>query len=138
MKYFFLHGADGCIVNAGQCQDSDFELQAQPGLTLVEGQACPFADYFDAGVKAKPVRPADYMRFDYATKTWLDTRTLDDQWRAVRRARDGLLQASDWSVVRATEAGQATAPQWRTYRQALRDITAQADPFNITWPASPP
>jgi len=23
---------------------------------------------------------------------------------------------------------------WATYRQALRDITTQADPFNITWP----
>jgi hypothetical protein len=23
---------------------------------------------------------------------------------------------------------------WATYRQALRDITKQADPFNIAWP----
>jgi len=26
---------------------------------------------------------------------------------------------------------------WATYRQALRDITAQKDPLNITWPVKP-
>jgi len=27
--------------------------------------------------------------------------------------------------------------EWVAYRQALRDLTTQTDPFNITWPASP-
>ena len=26
---------------------------------------------------------------------------------------------------------------WKTYRQALRDITKQSDPDNITWPTKP-
>ena len=26
---------------------------------------------------------------------------------------------------------------WQNYRQELRDITKQADPFNITWPGEP-
>jgi hypothetical protein len=28
----------------------------------------------------------------------------------------------------------ADAATWAAYRQALRDITTQANPFNITWP----
>jgi hypothetical protein len=27
--------------------------------------------------------------------------------------------------------------EWRTYRQALRDITNQSSPFTITWPTKP-
>ena len=27
--------------------------------------------------------------------------------------------------------------QWQAYRQALRDITEQPDPFNIVWPETP-
>ena len=26
---------------------------------------------------------------------------------------------------------------WRTYRQQLRDVTSQPDPFNIVWPTPP-
>lgn len=29
------------------------------------------------------------------------------------------------------------AQQWASYRQALRDITTQSDPFNIQWPVPP-
>jgi hypothetical protein len=28
-------------------------------------------------------------------------------------------------------------PEWIAYRQALRDITDQQDPFNIIWPIKP-
>jgi hypothetical protein len=31
----------------------------------------------------------------------------------------------------------STKESWAIYRQALRDITNQADPFNITWPTPP-
>jgi len=27
--------------------------------------------------------------------------------------------------------------EWETYRQELRDITDQPDPFNINWPTPP-
>ena len=30
-----------------------------------------------------------------------------------------------------------TKEKWRDYRQQLRDITKQADPFKITWPTEP-
>ena len=63
-------------------------------------------------------------------------------WAGVRAKRDALLAACDWRVIYAADRGgtQATAwalSPWRTYRQALRDITAQSDPFNISWPTPP-
>ncbi len=26
---------------------------------------------------------------------------------------------------------------WKNYRQALRDVPTQSDPYNITWPTEP-
>ena len=51
----------------------------------------------------------------------------------VRAQRDALLAASDYMALadRITDA-------WRTYRQALRDVPAQAGfPTNVTWPVEP-
>jgi len=53
----------------------------------------------------------------------------------VRAERNDKLTASDWTQV-------ADAPvdkqAWATYRQALRDVTAQSGfPWTITWPDAP-
>jgi hypothetical protein len=56
------------------------------------------------------------------------------KWSDIRAQRDELLLASDWTQL-------ADAPvddlAWAVYRQALRDITQQADPFSIVWPIAP-
>lgn len=57
-----------------------------------------------------------------------------NMWANVRANRNALLAASDWTQI-------ADAPvdalAWAVYRQELRDITLQPDPFNITWPQEP-
>lgn len=68
---------------------------------------------------------------------WVLQRTAADAWAQVRRQRDDLLAATDWRVVRATEAGQPLPAQWQSYRKALRDITQQSDPLHIVWPVAP-
>ena len=53
----------------------------------------------------------------------------------VRAERDVLLAASDWTQVADAPVDQAA---WAVYRQALRDITAQAGfHTNIVWPVKP-
>lgn len=53
----------------------------------------------------------------------------------IRQQRDQLLIASDWTQVADAPVDQAA---WATYRQALRDITAQPGfPHNIEWPTPP-
>lgn len=57
---------------------------------------------------------------------------------AARAKRDRLLNETDWVVIKAAEAGEQVPDQWRAYRQALRDVTAQAGfPTNIEWPEKP-
>jgi hypothetical protein len=53
------------------------------------------------------------------------------QWGVVRAERNKLLAACDWTQL---PDASADAAAWATYRQALRDITSQANPFNIVWP----
>jgi hypothetical protein len=58
----------------------------------------------------------------------------ESQWEAVRRERNARLAACDWTQLPDAPVDAAV---WQPYRQALRDITEQADPFNITWPVEP-
>lgn len=59
------------------------------------------------------------------------------KWAEIRKQRDIKLQDSDWVTIKALETGQEVSPEWIAYRQALRDVTLQPDPFNITWPPAP-
>jgi hypothetical protein len=53
----------------------------------------------------------------------------------IRAERNRLLAASDWTQVADAPVDQAA---WATYRQALRDITAQLGfPEQINWPEAP-
>ena len=55
--------------------------------------------------------------------------------QSVRSQRDSLLAASDWTQVPDAPVDQAA---WRTYRQALRDVTTQSGfPHEVTWPVKP-
>ena len=56
------------------------------------------------------------------------------EWDIVRISRNTKLQESDWTQVNDAPVDQ---PAWAVYRQALRDITEQSDPFNIVWPTPP-
>ena len=59
----------------------------------------------------------------------------DAQAAAVRAERNSLLASSDWTQVADAPVDKAA---WATYRQALRDITAQAGfPWTIDWPTQP-
>ena len=58
----------------------------------------------------------------------------ESQWAKIRALRNTKLQQSDWVVTKALETGEAIPTEWLERRQALRDITTQEDPFDITWP----
>lgn len=53
----------------------------------------------------------------------------------IRSERNDKLKASDWTQLSDAPVDK---PAWATYRQALRDVTAQAGfPWTITWPTEP-
>ena len=58
-----------------------------------------------------------------------------EQAKSVRASRDAKLAESDWTQVADAPVDKAV---WATYRQALRDITAQSGfPWTIEWPIAP-
>jgi hypothetical protein len=59
----------------------------------------------------------------------------EQAWAEVRKLRDQYLLACDWTQL--PDVPLATKEVWAQYRQSLRDVTLQADPFNITWPEQP-
>ena len=61
------------------------------------------------------------------------TDLTNQQWVNVRSERDLKLQETDWRA----SSDLTLSDTWKTYRQALRDVPTQSDPFNITWPTEP-
>ena len=58
-----------------------------------------------------------------------------EQAKSVRDSRNTKLTESDWTQVADAPVDKAA---WATYRQALRDVTAQAGfPWTIDWPTNP-
>ncbi len=82
-----------------------------------------------------PPKPSEFHDFDYTHKQWVPN--PDAAWALVKQRRARLLSDTDWIVTKAQEAGQTVLPEWIAYRQALRDITLQADPWAIAWPVAP-
>jgi hypothetical protein len=69
-----------------------------------------------------------------ASQSEIDYR-LENQWFIVREMRNELLAECDWTQL--SDIPQATKDLWSTYRQQLREITNQSNPFNIEWPVKP-
>ena len=82
--------------------------------------------------------PSPHHKLHAATGVWSDPRTAkqksDDAWTSVRQRRDALLRNTDFTQLGDSPKNKQA---WAAYRQALRDITQQADPFNLTWPTPP-
>lgn len=75
---------------------------------------------------------------------WVRIATTDEQklqatnkfTQSVLNARNKFLDISDWTQM--PDVTLANKAAWATYRQALRDITAQAGyPWNVEWPERP-
>ena len=100
---------------------------------------------------------------EYSGLEWLDSSTtkpteteinnkiseLDsaEAMRLLREERNILLSKTDWMVTRSIETGVAISNDWKTYRQALRDLPASSSPTldseydlnfsSVTWPTEP-
>ena len=128
----------GCIRYAfvgtsAQCQD-----QPTPeGLLRLhcDRPIIAFSSYVQDGVVIdKGDAPGPMMRFDYGQKRWMHDEAL--AWWMVRQMRDEKLRSSDWTDTLSAKArlGEERFTAWQAYRQALRDITLQEDPYDVVWP----
>lgn len=60
---------------------------------------------------------------------------IEVKWDEIREHRNQLLVECDWTQL--ADIPQSTKDLWTTYRQDLRDITNQTNPFDIVWPVKP-
>lgn len=152
MKHYILYDQMGEIIRSGTCSDSDFLVQSHPNCTVIETLAYisfndgyvsnnEYVAYTSEQKALKERRPYYPAKWSNTIMSWEDLRSqqekLDQQWYIVKAQRDQLLQQSDWRVIKASDTGVPISQNWKDYRQALRDITTQSDPFNITWPTPP-
>lgn len=90
--------------------------------------------YYKNGlILSRPRKPYKWARWD--GENWYNPKTAEQEWKTLRGERDLLLQKSDWTQL--PDVPLATKEAWAAYRQALRDVTLQSDPFNIVWPQPP-
>ena len=67
-----------------------------------------------------------------------DELTPDEYWTEIRGERDALLAASDYRVLPDSPLSDSKLAEWKTYRQALRDLPANtSDPSDPTYPTKP-
>ena len=135
MKFTIYQIDTGRVAFGGMSQNP--ELLLLPGQALLQDQ--DFTDgWLDGGQHfTPPSAPTLHHVFNYTTKQWEDPRTAATEWIVVRARRGSLLSGTDWVVTKAVEAGNPVPEAWTTYRQALRDVTKQADPFALVWPSPP-
>lgn len=113
MKAFIVHDGEW-IIRTGRCKDSDFEAQAGPGQFVIEGEASPNAHKMENGEVVPYTPPAP------------------DPTIEMRRERDRLLKASDWTQLPDSPVDKEA---WAVYRQELRDLPEREDWPNIQqWP----
>lgn len=137
MIHYAEYDASGKYIVKGSTWLMD-RVEASNGSFIYFGEVDPLTQYHDVVINAPvalPERPSPNHRFDYAKKQWIDPRTAETEWSLVRSQRNALLSASDWTQL--PDVPLATKETWAIYRQALRDITEQTDPFNINWPVQP-
>lgn len=71
-----------------------------------------------------------------ADETTINTRK-QIKWEEIRERRNQLLSECDWTQFQDSPVSGEQLTLWQTYRQQLRDITNQSNPFEIIWPTKP-
>jgi hypothetical protein len=136
MNTYILIDENNVVVGEGTSADADGPAQV-PGLrAVVDVFGTVGEDYYDNALKIckpLPAKPSGEFVFDYPSLSWVPDPTA--QWALVRDQRNRLLQESDWTQMPDVHID--TKDTWAQYRQELRDVTDQPDPFNIIWPTPP-
>ena len=111
------------------------DLLAEWGVYPVKtGDIAPTAPNEITEQSAEPIFQNGGWVLDYTVRdmTADEISHLSDLVRSERNAR---LSECDWTQLSDAPLTEAEKQSWATYRQALRDITDQAEfPFNVQWP----
>ena len=111
-----------------------YQYSMRSGLTEIEGKW--YTNYILGPVFTDRAAEGDQPAQTAAEQETAYKAMKDaEQAKSVRTSRTEKLKDCDWTQIADSTADKAA---WATYRQALRDITAQSGfPWTITWPESP-
>jgi len=128
------HNADVVFEGPQASGGTVYQYSQRDGVTNIEGKWYTFYKlgpvFTDrAATETEPAMTAAEQETAY--KAMRDA----EQAKSVRNSRTEKLKDSDWTQIADSTADKVA---WATYRQALRDITAQAGfPWTIEWPVAP-
>ena len=113
----------------------DEPLQDQFGIDMIfEGPQKqgppPYSQTYRDGIEC--IKGKWYTKYSIRQQ---DKEPIDEQRaEGIRMRRDNLIKESDWRAVSDREL----EPEWKEYRQALRDISNQKGfPHEVKWPTDP-
>jgi hypothetical protein len=100
----------------------------------------------EAGYKLAPPKPQATFpqRVDWFNNEWVvrdpTEGEINTQLLSIKKECRARLDASDYRVTKALEAGESVPEAWRIYRQRLRDIFNNIDVpdiWHVEWPEAP-
>ena len=113
---YFVTNADGYIVKKGQCLEENLQAQAsEDGERAYEGRA-----------NADTQRVVDDVLTDLEQPL---SQSVERKSMELRLRRDSLLAQTDWTQANDSPLSESDQLKYRTYRQALRDLTTHEN-----WP----
>jgi len=122
-------------------------IRLSNGLTRTDSSTFSEEELADAGYVLAEDRPTitEFQNLSWNQTGWVveDKSEVEmialrgNEWARVREKRNMMLKETDWIIVRQLEKGEKVDEAILQYRQALRDITLQTDPFNLQWPVNP-
>jgi hypothetical protein len=117
-----------------QEQLSDLSWSGNEGCKFYPVEETPRPDYDPLYEISDPTYTIDDAN-NKTIQSWTKTPVSNEKaWQIIRNQRDNKLYSTDWVLLTDSPLTQAEKQSYTIYRQALRDVTNQSDPFNIVWP----
>lgn len=117
------------------------DLQNRPGITIVSSTEIPEGLYDVVYQEAYVLEESDGLQvltqqeWDAEITTY-DARQEQKRFNILRPIRDEILFVTDWIVIKAKEQETNLSVEFKTWRQALRDLPTQT-PFPSGFPTLP-
>lgn len=131
MKQFIIYDDQGFILRCGNCADSDIDLQARDGESVIEGIADDSTQMIINGVVCDKPEPEGLT----------DEELIAIAQPEIRARRNERLIKSDWTQFQDSPLSDTKKLEWADYRQVLRDIpdtySGATSIDDIIWPTKP-
>ncbi len=118
--------------------DETIETLASSSIYLViENESFPSHTEYQSIVEQTPIQSGSVYIQAYSVED-VDTAEVNEgRLEYIRGKRDELLLETDWVVLPHSPITGSDLDEWIQYRQDLRNITNQENPFEIIWPTKP-